>query len=302
MGWRDTLNFVVETPRTPTGVEPRTEQPTTGVHYDTDWAQTPAARTVREAAVWGFMKPAVALYAPTRVMGADRLDDIDGPVVFAANHNSHADTTLLLAAIPTKLRRRLVVAAGADYFFPNRVASAASALFIGAFPIERSKLSRMSIQHVLDALGDDKNVLIYPEGSRSPDGFGTEHRPGAAFVARRAGVPIVPIYLHGTGEVLPKGRSWPSRHRTTVVFGRPMSVAEGEDARGFADRIQRRIDELADEFESGWWSARQRAAAGQTPRLTGPETGSWRRRWARDADRRTAEARRRGDVKRWPER
>jgi len=302
MGWRDTLNFVVESPRTPNGVEPKAEQPTTGVHYETDWARTPVSRAVREVGVWGFMKPAVALYAPSRVMGADRLQDVDGPVVFAANHQSHADTTVLMAAIPSHLRRKLAVAAGADYFFPNRVASAASALFIGAVPIERTKLSRLSIQHVLDAIGDDHSVLIYPEGGRSSDGFGSDHRPGAAFVARRAGVPVVPIYLHGTGEVMPKGQNWPTRHRTAVVFGRPMTVTDGEDARGFADRIQQRIDELADEFESGWWAARQRAASGETPSLTGPETGAWRRRWARDADQRAAAARRRGDVKRWPAR
>ncbi len=300
MGWRDTVRFVLDEPRTPRGVEPRPSEPTTGVHYDTEWARTPVARAVREVGVWGFMKPAVAAYAPTRVMGADRLDDVEGPVVFASNHQSHADTTLLLASLPTRLRRRLIVAAGADYFFPNAVASAASALFIGAVPIERSKLSRLSIQHTLDALEQEYSLLIYPEGSRSPDGFGTEHRPGAAFVARRAGVPVVPIYLHGTGEVLPKGSNWPSRRRTAVVFGRPLRVEEGEDARTFAARIQRRIDELADEFEHGWWEARRRAAAGETPALTGPDTGAWRRRWANDAEQRGAAKRRRGEVRRWP--
>lgn len=277
MGW---LRFILDPPSVPGGVEPPREEPAAGVHYDTAWARRPAARLARRVVVNAAMKPAVALYARPRLMGVDRLTDVEGPVVFAANHHSHADTTLLLSVIPARLRRDLHVAAGADYFFPNRITGAASALFIGAVPIERQRLSRLSTDNVLAVVQEGSSLLIYPEGGRSPDGWGQPHRPGAAFVARRTDVPVVPVYVDGTGRVLAKGSNWPQRVRTAVVFGAPMRIVDGEDTRDFAARIQRSIDQLADEFASGWWEARKRAHADTTPHLDGPAAAAWRRRWA----------------------
>ena len=122
--------------------------------------------------------------------------------------------------------------------------------------------------------------MIYPEGGRSPDGWSQEHRPGAAFVAKRTKTPVVPIYLDGTGSILPKGKNWPTRARCAVVFGAPLTLGEDEDAKAFAARIESKVHELAEEFTSGWWVSRQKAGAGTTPNINGPSSGAWRRRWA----------------------
>ena len=277
MGW---LRFITTPPSTPKGVEKPADEPAVGVQYNTKWARSRPAKVAREVGVWGFMKPAIQLYGSPRVIGTDRLHDVEGPVVFAANHHSHADTSLLLATIPSHLRRNLAVAAGADYFFPNRIAGARSALFIGAIPIERQKLSKLSIENAIDAIDAENSLLIYPEGGRSPDGWSRAHRPGAAFVAKKTGVPVIPTYIDGTGTILPKGKNWPSRARCAVVFGSPMRSDETEDARTFAKRIEARVSELAEEFSSGWWEARKKAYAGAVKELAGPEAGAWRRRWA----------------------
>ncbi|NNF55030.1 MAG: 1-acyl-sn-glycerol-3-phosphate acyltransferase [Acidimicrobiales bacterium] len=277
MGW---LRFITTPPSVPKGVETPKVESTVGVQYDTAWARTRPAKLAREVGVYGFMKPAIRLYGSPRVVGADRLKNVIGPLVFAANHHSHADTSLLLATIPGHLRRNLAVAAGADYFFPNRLTSALSALFIGAIPIERKKLSKLSIENAMEALTDGNSLLIYPEGGRSPDGWSSEHRPGAAFVAKKADVPVVPVYIDGTGSILPKGKNWPTRSRCAVVFGKPLRSLENEDAREFAKRIETTVNELAEEFSSGWWQARKKAHAGTVDELTGPETAAWRRRWA----------------------
>ncbi len=277
MGW---FRFVAEPPSTPKGVVKRPQVSKVGVHYNTKWARRPMARMVREASVYGFMKPVIGFYGSPRVIGLDRLNGLEGPVLFAANHHSHADTSLLLATIPTRLRRRLAVVAAADYFFPNKFTSAVSALFLGAIPMERQKLSKLSIENALSAVKEGYSLLVFPEGGRSPDGWGQRHRPGAAFVAKRTGIPVVPVYLDGTGRILPKGRNWPRRARCAVVFGSPLQLDASEDARAFAERIERRVSELADEFATGWWQSRRRAHSGQTPPLDGPETAAWRRRWA----------------------
>lgn len=252
-----------------------------GVHYDTDWARSNPAKWVREFSVYGFQKPAVALYARPTVYGRDRIDGISTPVIFAANHHSHADTSIMLAVLPRALRRDLAVVAAADYFFPNALTSAASALFIGAIPMERHRISKLSIENALAVIASGHNVLIYPEGGRSPDGWSQPHRPGAAFVAKRADVPVVPVYLQGSDKVLPRGRNWPVRADTSVSFGSPIDIAPNENARAFAQRIEHAIAALAEEREQGWWEATKRAHAGQTTSLHGPEAGMWRRQWLR---------------------
>src|SRR5438874_2324096 len=78
--------------------------------------------------------------APPRVHGLDRLEAVDEPVIFAANHHSHLDTPLLITSLPERWRHRTVVAAAADYFFDSRVKGALSALVLGAVPVERARV------------------------------------------------------------------------------------------------------------------------------------------------------------------
>ena len=258
-----------------------------------------AGEIVREVGVYGFMKPAMRIYGSPRVIGTDRLDAVEGPVMFAANHHSHADTSLHAGHPARPPPAKLAVAAGADYFFPNRIARLPRHCSSGR--------SRSSGPEAVEAVDREcrrrdragHNLLIYPEGGRSPDGWSREHRPGAAFVAKRTGAPVVPVYIDGTGTVLPKGQNWPTRSRTAVVFGNQLQMEPGEDARAFADRIQARINELADEFSHGWWEARKRAHADRVESLQGPEAGAWRRRWALGPK---PSERSRNKDKRWPQR
>ena len=64
--------------------------------------------------------------------------------------------------------------------------------------------------------------MVFPEGGRSPDGWGQPFRGGAAYLSIRCNAPIVPIHLTGTDAILRKGRSLPKRSKTTINFGRPI--------------------------------------------------------------------------------
>ena len=283
-------------PTTPRGVAPLVEESTVGANYDSSWARKRPARYARFFVVEGPMRGAVkALADPIRV-GADRLDGVDGPLIFAANHHSHLDAPLLLTSIPEPWRHKTVVAAAADYFFANRITSAASALAMGAFPIERSKVSRRSADQAAELLAEGWSLVIFPEGGRSPDGWGQGHRGGAAYLAARTGVPVAPVHLEGTGRIFAKGDKHPKPGTTKVTFGAPMRPAEDDNATRFAARIEAAVAALADEASSDWWTARRRAAAGASPSLTGPELRSWRRTWAL-GDRRGRKTRR---SPQWP--
>ena len=282
---------IVKSPPVPGGVEKKVVEKKVGANYDTDWARSYPARVARVLVLNGLMKPVVDLLATPTIIGADRLAHVDGPVIFAANHHSHADTPLMMTAIPEPWRNRLFIGAAADYWFTNRITSPLSALVIGAIPVERQKVSRRAIDQSLELLADDWSMLIFPEGARSSDGWARPFTSGAAFLSSHSNVPVVPVYLQGTNKVLPKGRNFPRPNPTFVVFGAPMQAAEGEDSKSFAARIQAAVAELADETSSDWWQAQLRASKGSTPSIEGPALGAWRRNWTQtESKRRTKRA------------
>jgi len=284
---------IVKTPPVPAGVDLLKKENNIGANYDTDWARSYPARVVRVLLLNGVMRPVVDLLATPAIHGTDRLRDVDGPIIFAANHHSHADTPLMMTAIPEPWRNRLFIGAAADYWFTNRITSPLSALIIGAIPVERTKVSRKAIDQSLELLADDWSMLIFPEGARSPDGWARPFTSGAAFLSSHSGAPVVPVFIQGTNKVLPKGRNLPRPAHTTVVFGAPMHAHDGEDSKAFSKRIQEAVAALGDESATDWWQARRNAATDTTPTLDGPDAGAWRRSWARSA-------KARGTRRSWP--
>src|SRR5690606_8342517 len=111
-------------------------------------------------------------------------------------------------------------------------------------------------------------------------GWGQPFRAGAAFLSVRTGVPVVPVHLEGTGRILPKGTSKLVPGRTRVTFGTPLHPGPDEDMRDLSTRIEAAVTALADEVSGDWWTARQRAHAGASSPLSGPDAGAWRRAWA----------------------
>jgi len=293
------LPFPFSAPTVPGGVEVPDRKPRSGSNYDTEWARRYPARMARAALVEAVARPAVQALARPQLHGLDRLDPLveaGEPVIFAANHHSHVDTPLLACSVPEPWRHRLFVAAAADYFFRTRMTSVLSALVIGAIPIDRSRVSRRSADRAADLIDDGWSMLIFPEGGRSPDGWGQPFRGGAAYLSLRCGVPVVPVHLEGTGRILRKGRKLPTPATARVTFGAPLAPAPGDDARRFGATLERAVAALADEATTDWWQARRRAHAGESPALTGPDAPAWRRAWALgDPDRRRTRQRRR-----WP--
>ena len=293
------LSFPYSAPPVPQGVDPVDRPVRSGPDYDTDWARRFPARVGRVLLRDTLLRPVVQALASPTLHGLDRLDtvDRDRPVIFAANHHSHIDTPVLFCSIPEPWRNRLFVAAAADYFFRTRVTSVLSALTLGAIPIERSRVGRRSADRAAALLDEGWSLLIYPEGGRSPDGWGQPFRGGAAYLSQRCDVTVVPVHIQGTSRILPKGKRFPSPSTSTVTFGAPLVADGDDDARSLADRIEQSVAVLADEATCDWWTARRRAHAGTTPTLTGPEASGWRRAWALGEPSR----RRRRQRRPWPE-
>lgn len=272
--------FPLGPPSWPGGVARPPAERRTGVDYDTAWARRYPARLARALVLDGLTRPLVHAVAAPDVDGLDRLEALRPPAIFAPNHASHVDTPLVLACLPERFRHRTVVGAAADHFFDRRWKGGLWALAINAIPVERARVSPQSTRLATGLLRDGWSLVLFPEGGRSPDGWGRAHRAGAAYLALRTGAPVVPVHLHGTRRILAKGGRGLRPARTEVTFGRPMRPDEGEGAQAFAARVEAAVAVLADERASGFWLARRRAESGLTPALTGPPGSGWRRAWA----------------------
>ncbi|MGA1542737.1 MAG: lysophospholipid acyltransferase family protein, partial [Ilumatobacteraceae bacterium] len=299
--------FPYTAPTVPRGVEVPAEEERLGASYDTEWARRAPARFVRRGLVNGPIRWMVRSVASPSVYGTDRLSDParrDDPpaLIFAPNHHSHLDTALMATAVPEPWRSKLVVAAAADYFFDKRWKATLASLSLNAIPIDREVTGRKSSEMIKALIEDGWSLVIYPEGGRSPDGWGQDFKGGAAYLSSRTGAPVVPVFIDGTGSIFGKGAKRPRAGTTKVVFGRPLTAADGENTRRFSARIEAAVTALGDESLTDYWTARRRAARGESPRLTGPEYTGWRRQWALSERRAlgTAGVRRR-QKRRWPD-
>ena len=141
------------------------------------------------------------------------------PCVLVANHASHADTAALIAALPA--RRRPVIAAAADYWFGTPVRTATCRALAAAFPVRRDGGGSEDLASAVAMLAAGRDVIIFPEGTRTRDGSIGVFRSGAERLARLSGAPLVPVGIAGTHDLLPvHGRL--RRGRITVRLGEPV--------------------------------------------------------------------------------
>jgi len=192
---------------------------------------------VRSALQWMLLWPCVAWFCyPLLIRGRDRIPA--RPVVFIANHGSHADTAVVLRALPARIRRRTVVAAAEDHFWRIPSLGGFVSLLTGAFPFPRAGCEGLARAERLLRRG--RNVLLFPEGTRANGGRVADFQRGAAILAQR-GATIVPIGLHGSSEVLPKGTARPRRAPVSVSFGDPIEPEQGART----DKLQATVARLA---------------------------------------------------------
>ena len=190
------------------------------------WARTPPARLVRSAVQHGALVPILRFVSPFTVIGKRNLAQLNGPAVFVANHQSHFDAPVCLAALGGRIRRRLVVAAAADYFYSNALKATAASLALGTVPfVRQGGGSRDSLQMLKDLARNGWSVLIFPSGTRGTGASG--FKKGFAYIAVDARIPVVPMYLHGLDQVMPKGSFLPLPGGVVIGIGPP--IPPGED-------------------------------------------------------------------------
>ena len=215
-----------------------------------------------------FLTPILRLVYRVRVEGREHLPR-GGAVILAANHRSFLDSIFVPLAIGW---RRVTFVAKAEYFEQRRTAWFFRAA--GQIPIQRrgGSASDAALASATEVLERGGVFGIYPEGTRTRDGFTHRGHTGVARLARATGAAIVPIGLVGTDECQPTHAKLPRLFRpVTIRFGAPISPARtGDDTEGLAlraltDEVMFEIVQLCGTYEYHDTYATKRAEDLPTP-------------------------------------
>ncbi len=140
-----------------------------------------------------------------------------------ANHSSHLDMGLVRQAMGEQ-GDRLVALAARDYFFDTAWKRAYFENFTNLIPMERHGSLRVSLRLAQESLIQGYNLLIFPEGTRSLTGEISEFKPTTGYLSLGCGVDVLPVYLKGTHNALPRGAWWPKFEDLSVHIGPPLLI------------------------------------------------------------------------------
>jgi 1-acyl-sn-glycerol-3-phosphate acyltransferase len=209
------------------------------------WTRAGPIRSARVIVQAGLVFPVFSLLFSMTVQGRERLSTLKGAGVFVSNHSSALDAVAMIRAMPARFRNRSYVVAAADSIFKRRWEALVAQMTVNAFPIPRGGGARPALEQLKDHLRHGWSVVIFPEGTLSRTGNIGTFRKGAAILAMDAGVPIVPAYIDGTFELLPRFRHLPHPAAGSLTWGDPLSPQEGEDYDAFIARVEQAIRTLA---------------------------------------------------------
>jgi 1-acyl-sn-glycerol-3-phosphate acyltransferase len=158
----------------------------------------------------------------------------EASAVFVANHSSHYDTPIMFTAVPHQLRIIAKAALGRIPFVGWHLHRA------GHLLIDRQKPGPAVLRKMRRMVSQGASLIVYPEGSRTPDGEVHTFKGGVFLLAIESALPIVPISIRGSRAVMPKGRLMvcPGRVRVTVHEAISTKDLTRDAARALAARVQ----------------------------------------------------------------
>lgn len=216
------------------------------------WTNSAPVRVVRM--IWDALvhRPLFKMFVSLEVRGAEHLDKLDGPVIFVANHQSYFDQPSLMFALPKKIRYRTATAAWKEFFFGDyhgferlwrRLSYEYSTWLLNVFPLPQKSGFAGSLRFMGKLTDAGINIVIFPEGGHSLDGTLQSFQPGLGIIAKELGIPVVPVKISGTRDVLPPTASSPQHGKVIVTFGEPLHF-RFESPNEIVEIARRTVEEL----------------------------------------------------------
>lgn len=188
------------------------------------------------------------------VVGREHLPATGGFVLAPGGHRSILDTPLVSLAGPRVLRYM-----GAETYF-NTPGLGWFLRAMGGFPVERSATDRTALRLAEWVLTNGEPLAVFPEATRQSGPLIQPLKEGAAFLACRAGVPVVPVGIGGAERAMPKGARWIRPRKITMVIGQPIEPVKRVDgARVKRSEIRRVTEQLGEDLQRLFDEAQIRA-------------------------------------------
>jgi long-chain acyl-CoA synthetase len=203
------------------------------------WTNSPLVTRLRmicDALVHG---PLLRRFATLEVQGLPWLKNLAGPVFFVSNHVSYLDQPAIMFALPPSIRYKTATAAWEEFFFGDyhgfdriwrRLSFEYSSVLFNLFPLPQSSGFSGSLEFMGRLADAGINIMIFPEGGHSRDGKMLPFQQGLGLMVKELGIPVVPVKIRGTDQVLPHGARFPKQGPVTVTFGEPMRFRYEEPA------------------------------------------------------------------------
>jgi long-chain acyl-CoA synthetase len=185
-----------------------------------------------------------------KVKGLENLPE-KGPYIITPNHASYLDGFNVVAVLPLKLFRDLCSLGFQKYFTGTFKESFARLAHI--IPVDPETYLNKALQMSSYMLRNGKSLLIFPEGGRSYDGEIMEFKKGVGILSIELNVPVIPTYIKGSFEALPRGAIWPKFTVMKIIFGKPFYPSdldmsrkpEGmDDYQFFVNELRKRVKNL----------------------------------------------------------
>jgi long-chain acyl-CoA synthetase len=201
--------------------------------------------------VYAVMKLLMKLLFRLETRGLENISS-SGNFIITPNHASYLDGFVVVLSLPFSVFRNMYLLGISDFF-----AGALKGWFAKrahVIPIDSSAYLNRALQTSAYVLRHGRSLCVFPEGGRSPDNTLLEFKKGVGILAVEMGIPVVPVYIKGAFEALPREAVWPKFSKITVTFGTPLSAkeidfskkpAEMDDYQYFAYLIREKVKELS---------------------------------------------------------
>ncbi|MEW6570983.1 MAG: AMP-binding protein [Nitrospirota bacterium] len=199
------------------------------------------------------LKALMKILFRVKASGIENLPD-KGPYIIAPNHTSYLDGFVVVVVQPSRNFKELYSLGFQKYFtgkFKTYFARLAHII-----PVDPETYLSKALKLSAYVLKNGKSLLIFPEGGRSYDGELMEFKKGIGILAQELNVPVVPVYIKGTFESLPRGRLWPKFNKIQILFGKPfypseLDISKKPDSMDkyqfFARQLMERVKRLRDQ-------------------------------------------------------
>ncbi len=174
--------------------------------------------------VWAFFLKVLGfgIYIRIKVHGSFKeLYEKHPKLLIISNHSSHLDATSITAAVPFRYWGDLYISAAKDYWFRNDIFTFFSKYCLGAIPIDRHDKKGEVITLINSLLSNLDRIwlILFPEGTRSGDGYIKNFKRGVSIFSQTNATPILFLYIDGNTKLWPKGRLIPYPGRLNIHIG-----------------------------------------------------------------------------------